>query len=255
VGGVPPRVREMYELYGYGATLDEVGEDFGGLSRERVRQLFGRAGLRTRSAAATAALKREADRRRADEILAAFRRSKDVALVATELEIAKRTIIEVVRAQLSPEEYQAPRSRAPRTSTNRYSDQELIGFLRKASAALETTLSSHAYDSFARGRRTADGRPWPTKQTSELRFGSWRAAVIAAGLDAHPSSGASTRRRFTAQDCVQAVRAVSERLGREPSKEEYERHARSSAGRLPSATTVRVRCGSWSEALRMSYGE
>jgi hypothetical protein len=254
VGRVPPRVREMYQLYGHGATLDEVGEDFG-ISRERVRQLFGRAGLKTRSTAETAALKREADRRRCDEIVEGFRRTKDVALLAAALEIAKRTIIEVVRAELPSEEYQAPRNTTPRTSTKKYSDEELIGFLREASAALERTLSSHAYDSFARGRRTADGRPWPTKQTPELRFGSWRAAVIAAGLDAHPSSGASTRRRFTAQDCVEAVRAVGERLGREPSKEEYERCARASAGELPSATTVRVRCGSWSEALRMSYGK
>ena len=253
VGGVSARVREMYELYRLGATLDEVGEDFGGLSRERVRQLFGRAGLKTRSTAETAQLKREAARRRADEIVEAFRRSKDVAQVATQLEIAKRTIIEVVRAELPPEEYLAPRNTTPRTLTKKYSDEELIGFLREASAALERTLSSQAYDSFARGRRTADGRPWPTKQTPELRFGSWRAAVIAAGLDAHPPSGAGTRRRFSARDCVEAVRAVGERLGREPSQEEYERCARASAGRLPSASTLRTRCGGWSDALRTAY--
>ena len=254
MGRVPARVREMYELYEYGATLDEVGEDFG-ISRERVRQLFGRAGLKTRSMAETAQLKREADRHRTDEIVEGFRRSKDVALVATELEIAKRTIIEVVRAELPPEEYQPPRSKAPRAATKRYSDEELIGFLREASAALGTTLSSQAYDSVALGRRTADGRPWPTKQTAALRFGSWRAAVIAAGLDAHPPSGAGTRRRFNAQDCVEAVRAVGERLGRRPSRKEYERCARASAGELPSASTLRTRCGGWNDVLGMSYGE
>jgi len=253
VGGVPPRVLEMYDLYEYGATLDEVGEDFGGLSRERIRQLFGRAGLKTRSTAETAQLKREADRRRADEIVEAFRRSKDVALVATELEIAKRTISEIVRAELPPEEYRAPRSAAPGTSTKKYADEELIGFLREASVALERTLSAEAYEEFARGRRTSDGRLWPTKQTPGRRFGSWRAAVIAAGLDAHPSSGASIRRRFTAQECVEAVRAVGERLGKRPSRKEYEHCARASAGELPSLTTVQVRCGGWNDTLRMSY--
>jgi Homing endonuclease associated repeat len=250
---VPQRVREMYELYQYGATLDEVGEDFGGLSRERIRQLFGRAGLKTRSAAETAALKRAADRRRGEEIVARFRRSKDVALVAEELEIAQRTIIEVVRAELPLEEYRAPRSTVPRRSTKRYSDEELIGFLRKASAALETTLSMEAYDSFARGRRTADGRRWPTRQTPALRFGSWRAAVIAAGLDAHPTSGARIRLRFTAEDCAEAVRAVGERVGGRPSQAQYERRARASAGELPSASTLKTRCGGWGEALRMAY--
>lgn len=37
----------MYALYQDGATLEEVGADYG-ITRERVRQLFKKAGLQTR---------------------------------------------------------------------------------------------------------------------------------------------------------------------------------------------------------------
>jgi len=38
----------MHALYRQGATLEEVGEQYG-ITRERVRQLFKEAGLATRS--------------------------------------------------------------------------------------------------------------------------------------------------------------------------------------------------------------
>jgi hypothetical protein len=248
----------MYELYEGGLTLHEVGEDYG-LSRERVRQLFARAGLQTRSILETAQLKREADRARADEIVEAFRRTKDVAVVAGELEIGRATIVEVLRAELPPRERVAVRSRpgpppvtVPPGARRWYSDAELIAFLREAGAAVGATLSGKAYDAFARRRRTSDGRRWPTKQTAMSRFGSWRAAVQAAGLDTHPSSGVGLRERFRREQCVEAVRLVGERLERPPSRGEYERCARESAGELPSVSTVGVRCGGWSEAVRLA---
>ena len=252
------RVGEMYELYEGGLTLQEVGEDYG-LSRERVRQLFARAGLQTRSVLETAQLKREADRGRADKIVEAFRRTKDVAGVAGELEIGRATILEVLRAELPPRERVAVRSRlgpapgtVPAKARRRYSDEELIAFLREAGAALGGTLSANAYDAFARGRRTSDGRRWPTKQTAWNRFGSWCGAVQAAGLDTHPSSGVGLRERFNREQCVEAVRALCEHLERPPSRSEYERRARESAGELPSVSTVGVRCGGWSEAVRLA---
>jgi len=45
------RVDAMYKQYQEGATLKEVGADHGGITRERVRQLFKRAGLQTRTRA------------------------------------------------------------------------------------------------------------------------------------------------------------------------------------------------------------
>jgi transposase len=52
------RLLEMRALYERGATLREVGEEFG-ISGERVGQLFRGAGLRTRSTGETRALERE----------------------------------------------------------------------------------------------------------------------------------------------------------------------------------------------------
>ena len=51
------RVREMYALYEVGATLEEIGADYG-ITRERVRQLFNKAGLPTRSPQETLELHR-----------------------------------------------------------------------------------------------------------------------------------------------------------------------------------------------------
>jgi hypothetical protein len=253
--GAGDRVREMYELYGCGLTLHEVGEDFG-LSRERVRQLFGRAGLRTRSLLETVELKRAADLGRADEIIEAFRRTEDVAVVAGELEIGRPTIVEVLRSELPPRERVAVSSKPGPAAApwvrRRYSNEELIAFMGEAGAALGGTLSRKAYEAFARGRHTSDGRPWPTQQTAGKRFGSWRCAVQAAGLDAYPSSGVGLRERFSREQCVDAVRLVAERLERCPSSNEYECCARESAGELPSLSTLRVRFGSWSEAVRLA---
>jgi hypothetical protein len=248
----------MYELYECGFTLHEVGEE-SGLSRERVRQLFRRAGLQTRSRLETVELKREADLGRADEIIEAFRRTKDVAVVARELEIGRPTVVEVLCAELPPRERVAlrskrgpPRAKVPPWARRRYSDEELIAFLREAGATLGGALSGKAYDALARGRRTADGRRWPTHQTAGSRFGSWRGAVQAAGLDAYPSSGVGLRKRFSQERCVEAVRLVGERVGQCPSKSDYERCARESVGELPSVTTVSVHCGGWCEAVRLA---
>jgi hypothetical protein len=257
--GVGDRVPKMYELYQRGFTLHEVGEEFG-LSRERVRQLFGRAGLQTRSRLETVEIKREADLGRADEIIEAFRRTKDVAVVARELEIWRPTIVEVLRTELPPRERVALRSKkrgpppatVPPWARRRYSDEELIACLREAGATLGGTLSAKTYDAFARGRRAADGRRWPTHQTAGSRFGSWRAAMQAAGLDAYPSSGVGLRKRFSREQCVEAVRLVGERVGQCPSKSDYERYAHESLAELPSVASVSVYCGGWCEAVRLA---
>jgi transposase len=240
------RVAEMYELYQRGSSRREVGEKFG-VSSSRVGQLFSEAGLPTRPPGASKKSEREIDPQTAQEILDCFMRLKNQRLVATELEIAQRTVRSVLNERLSRSQYRAlTQNPAKRT----YTDDELIAFLREA--AHDKTLSMKAYTDFARDRRTADGRRWPTYQTHYKRFGSWRDALIKAGLPANEGSPSLTRRKFDVDRCVEAVRFARDALGTYPTSEEYDQYARKSKGALPSAATIRNRCGTWTDALCMA---
>jgi len=238
-------VQDLYERYAQGATLKEIGEDLG-VSHEWVRQLFKAAGLETRSVAQAGELRRETSRlcaedRRA-EIIDIFRQVKDPAIVAERLDISTKLVREVLSEAFSAREYRALRR-------NQYSEDELFGFLREASARLGGVLSVNGYDEFARGRSTTDGRGWPTHQTHLKRHGSWRNALLAAGLNANPSV---TMRSFDTDQCIEAIRLVTHALGKVPTLDDYGRHARRSSGALPSEATIRVRCGGWKQALQMA---
>lgn len=134
----------------------------------------------------------------------------------------------------------------------RYTDEELLDVLRKTSEALGGILTTHAYNEYAEGRAFSDGRPWPSHQTHFHRFGSWRQSLLAAGLAANPSSAIAGQRIFDRGQCIDAVRHAERELGHRPSLKQYEALARGSNGGLPSAATVRHRCGSWSAALRLA---
>jgi hypothetical protein len=211
-------VEEMYVLYRQGATHDEIGVQ-AGISAERVRQLFKGAGLKTRSPAQAGRLKRK---------------------------LSKVAVREIpLKTQIPLHQYRTLRRKpAPK----RYSDQELLGFLRKAGAARRGTLSLVFYDDFANGRYTADRRRWPTHQTHCKRFGSWSKALHAAGMQANEQL-AGCGVEFDADRCLQAIQAVHRKLGRTPTSPEYSRCARDSAGSLPSLSTIGNRCGSWLAAL------
>jgi Homing endonuclease associated repeat len=135
----------------------------------------------------------------------------------------------------------------------KYTDEELLQILRETSEALGGVLTTHAYDEYAEGRTFSDGRPWPSHQTHFHRFGSWRRSLLSAGLAANPSSAISGQRLFDRGQCIDAVRHVGRKLGGKPSLRQYETFARKSNGGLPSAATVRNRCGSWSDALRLAF--
>jgi AraC-like DNA-binding protein len=241
-------VGQMHALYERGATLGEVGAQ-AGISAERVSQLFKKAGLQTRSKAQIDELKHQAIARRAHEhkdvILERFRDTRNVAAVAKEHELSKLAVREILEAEIPFHEYRALR-RTP--APKQYSDQELLGFLREAGAAREGVLTIAFYKAFAHGRHTADGRPWPTHQTHSNRFGSWRNALHAAGMQANEQR-AGRDVVFAADQCLLAIHAVHQQLGKTPTAQQYARHARDSAGSLPSLSTIRNRYDSWLAAL------
>jgi hypothetical protein len=211
-------VEEMYDLYRQGATLDETGVR-AGISAERVRQLFKRAGLKTRSPAQAGRLKRK---------------------------LSKVAVREIpLKTQTPLHRYRTLR-RKP--AAKRYSDHELLDFLHTAGTARRGTLSIAFYDDFANGRYTTDRRRWPTHQTHCKRFGSWSNALRAAGMHANEQR-AGREAAFDADRCLQAIRIVHRKLERTPTSLEYSRCARDSTGSLPSLSTIRNRYGSWLAAL------
>jgi hypothetical protein len=247
-------VGEMHALYDRGATLDEVGTQ-AGITAERVSELFEQAGLRTRSKAQTDELKRQAIARRAherrDALVQGFRDGRNATALAEEHKLPVYAVREILEAEIPAHEYRALR-RGP--VPKRYADHELLGFLRKAGAARRGVLTVALYNDFAKGRHTADRRPWPTHQTHKKRFGGWLNALHAAGIEAnapHPWGGKTIR----ADQCIDAIRAVHRKLGRTPTSHEYTRCARDSKGQLPSLATIRNRHDSWLAALHAAEHE
>lgn len=208
----------MHAKYEDGASLREVGREFD-LTAERVRQLFVQNGLKTRSR-----LEVNAGKKAARE-----------ALLKREREDRRKR-------RRSPVDW----------IEKKYSDAELLQTLKEANDAIGGVLTTNDYSEFAKGRTFADGRVWPTHQTHFHRFGSWREALLAAGLAANPSSAIAGQRLFDPSHCIDAIRHVQRDLGVVPTISTYEKAARASNGALPSAATVRNRCGSWSAALRMA---
>src|ERR1700726_1084690 len=241
----PRSVTRMYAIYEAGSTLEGVAKKFG-ITRERVRQLFKKTGLRTRSIAAARAEQRKRELARRDEILSAHKRLGDPRAVAKELAVTQKCVALVLK-ETQP---RVQRHKKRRPSSKFYSTEELIACLRDASEALGGILSVAAYRAYAAGRSPAGHRPWPSPQTIELRFGGWRRALVVAGLRANPSSPIAGRRLFNEAHCIDALRHAARELGESPTVSAYEKLARKSQGALPSQCTIRHRLGSWLEALR-----
>lgn len=227
------QVAAMYELHKAGWTYDNIGERYG-VCRERVRQLFAREGLprvlRPRKA--------ERDLIRAEamnaEIAAAFRRVGNVQAVASALGLDVGAVRHIVDG-LQLHAYATKQG-----DLRQYDDAELVNCLRTAGANVDGVLSVQGYDAFAADRTLDDGRPWPTHQALQLRFGSWAAAKGAVGLAVSPRRRPPGR--WTATTCAQALAAVWAELGHPPTHGEYVAiHA--ARPELPSPATARIRLG------------
>jgi hypothetical protein len=72
------------------------------------------------------------------------------------------------------------------------------------------------------------------------------------GSRPNPSSAIAGHRIFDKGQCIDALRHVQRELGNVPTLNQYEAIARESNGALPSGATIRNRCRSWGEALRLA---
>jgi len=244
------RAAAMFAAYSTGATLQEVGEQYG-ISRERVRQILKANDYPVRSVKETAALHRAGEHAMAAQIETLHRQLGDPREVANRLGVTYATVQEILRAQeaATPQPASTRRRKLGRTQ-NRYTDEELLECIETASKKLGGVLTAKAYTAFIRGRSLSDGRPWPGHQCMQLRFGSWRATLHRAGLRANPASAIAGQRLFEAGHCVDAIRHVAREVGHSPTAAEYDLWARASEGGLPSLPTVRNRLGGWLNALR-----
>ena len=234
----------MYELYAQGATLKEIGARFD-LTRERVRQILQSAGFSTRSTSQTIAMQRASQvEERHEEICAAFLEYRDMSEVARQLNVSHKVVKKVVESHLPVSEY-----RRRKAMPQRYSDDELTAFLREASTTSAKVVTMKVYTEYAEGKKTADGRAWPTHQTFAKRFGSWRGALQAAGLKANRPAPMTGNLRYGEAECVEAIHAAARALGKVPTAAEYFTFAKDSEGAFPSQATIRNHCGTWFEAL------
>lgn len=94
-----------------------------------------------------------------------------------------------------------------------------------------------------------DKRIHPDAVAVTRRFGSWSAACERAGV---PLRGRSSRPRWTAEDCLDAVRAF---LAESPDRTASADYVAWARGReVPSLPTVAARLGSWAEAEARARG-
>lgn len=240
------RTREMYELYVAGSTLEEVGARFQ-LTRERVRQIFREAGMSIRTMQETIALRNDRlVRQHSEEICAAFLVSKDIGVVAQQLDLPRVVVREAVKHLLPVSVPHQPR----KSPSPIYSTEELLAFLQEVGSVTPGVPSAEAYRRYAQGRQTSDGRSWPSSHTIVSRFGSWRKALLQAAFEVKSAPRGAVKPRFSEADCVEALRAAARALGLVPTATTYGEFVRSSLkGAFPSEMTIRNRFGSWQKAL------
>lgn len=267
------RSDEIARLARAGLTLQEIGARVS-VSSERVRQVLRDnwpdlvqsrkylASRRRKEGSSRAEAEAKSDRWHrlreelgadgidADEVLGHLLQSRHVPRTARAFKLDALRVSSLYEA--SPFEF--PLVERGSTISQRHSDETIIDYLRKAALVLDVTLlTANAYNDFA-ARQNLTPDAWPSAQTVAKRFGGWRAACEAAGLDARAA------RREYFQDfpparCRQFVdRYVRSALssGDRPTLSGYAVWARTAGG--PSAATVRNRLGAWTETLASSLG-
>lgn len=219
-----------------GATHQEIADRFG-ITRQRVEQIAKGIGpdLAERRRV-TAVAREERVEALTDEIVECYRGGRNVPEVAAALKLRPQEVSAVVN-RVVPE---IERRRKLVGATSRWSDADLVETLRAAAEKNGgEVLTVAAYSTWA------DGTDAPAVPTIIWRFGTWGAALSAAGLPVNAHGGKS--KQFTTEACVAAVARVWDELGRPPTFRSYDQARRRGD---PSPETVRLRFGrSWLAVL------
>lgn len=246
----------MKAIYEKGASLKDLASVCR-VPAKQVEKLLSQHGVQIRSGADTKAIKKKEERQSADipkdlrgEVLRSVKARQPVEEICSAHDVTRGQFWSIIWAAVKCNDLEPSELRLllEGGSREKYSEEELVQMLREASRTVQGNLTANYFTAYGRGRSLPDGRPWPTHQTPMKRFGSWHGALELAGLPANRKAGPA--RKFSEDDCIQAVAEVGRKLGSAPTTEQYEQYARASGGRLPSLATVRNRCDHWTRALK-----
>jgi hypothetical protein len=237
------RGRRMIILREQGNSLDEIALGFG-VSRERVRQILREHGAPDPQTVAAARRQRveHAVAAQLPELLALWRAgaAPGSAAIALGLQVtACRNAIARAATHADRDTRRASLA-GDRAIAKTYSDQDIVAAVRFVAERLGRVPTAKEYGAQARELEL------PSLPTVVNRMGRWTSAVRAAGLVPAHTAAHARARRWTAERCWHAMRAVVAELGEIPTVVAYDRHA---AGRrdLPSSATLRNRLGRWSQ--------
>lgn len=244
---VSDRDSDIYYSYLEGQTLAEIGERHG-ITRERVRQLLEKQGVNRRSTTESATVRNRAIRsQNTEEIKSVYRQYGNLAdtVKACKGKVPASIVKEVVSEM--PESERAKYRNRP-TKTRTFDDESMRSALAKAAGSGVVTISA-----YREWRDTPEGAGSPSVPLLIMRYGSWKQARAAAGLDSSSASGRG--KTFTDTEILVAVRRfvdACEAAGNYPSANNYDRWAKTVGG-LPTLSTVRQRTNStWLDVVAES---
>lgn len=141
-----------------------------------------------------------------------------------------------------------PPPSTPRTSTQKWSDDRLLGCLREVSGGGTEPVSRKTFDAHQAASPTPDVSSWPSSALLCQRFGSWTGACVAAGValpERGPAGGVPhTRSRWSDQELhhfAERYARWAPRAGKRPTVRGYQDWASRPDVKGPSFATLRTR--------------
>jgi uncharacterized protein (DUF433 family) len=244
-----PRIPTMKKLLEAGATLDEVGEQFG-ISYERVRQIMtGKFSKHKQQTARRQALA-EFIRLYKDDVIAASMKGMSVPEIATDFGLPELHVYNLLRSERRKPEFRLERVRQLSAKYGkRYSDDDLLNAIKFVGEITGRTPSIVAYS------KVREQHPeLPSTALFLKRMSSWNEAVRRAGFEPNKRNewAGFGARHFSDDDMIAAIRAVRDKLGYLPSINEYNEHRTADA---PSGQTLRLRFGNWLTILQLAVND